>query len=124
MMKNLLMLLLCLGILMSTLISSIAYCQSGWVLWTQTEVIEGSHGSKSWQLVNAYPNHNQCLQIKKKVWQGMKKSNLESMKKHDTILDVSGEPEAYLHTTYKEGNMQTIVYFYCLPGTLDPRDKK
>lgn len=123
-MKNRLMFIICLGVLMSTLISSSAYCQSGWVLWTKTELIEGSHVSRSWELVNAYPNHNQCLQIKKKVWQARKRLDLETMKKHDTISDVSGERETYLHTTYKEGNMQIIVYFYCLPGTLDPRDKK
>ena len=117
---------LCVTIVMILLISSTARCES-WVLWTKTEYIKTNmQSSVFWEIINAFPDHNQCLQVKKKVWQVKHNQAMEDKKKYETIDEIKEVANELIITNFKDHkDIHSIsVNLYCLPGTLDPRERK
>jgi len=79
-----------------------------------------------WNIIDAYPDYKQCLQTMKRVWQVEKNQAIEDKNKFDTISEIKDVPYNLIITKFKEPKeIHSIsVNFYCLPGTLDPRENK
>ena len=107
-------------------ISSTAHADS-WVLWEKKQYTEISlKQTTTWEIFDAYPEHKQCLQGMKKLWQVEKKLAKERANIISKIEDV---PYNSIFITYKQSNEPNAIigsseYLFCLPGTLDPREKK
>ena len=55
----------CMIILAVFLASSMANAESAWVLWKKAELMEMALKKTTiWEIVNAYPDHAQCMQAK------------------------------------------------------------
>ena len=55
-----------------------AISESGWVTWTKTEYIKKDLSNNIfWENMNAYPKYEQCLELKKRLWQVYKKQAIE-----------------------------------------------
>jgi len=79
-MKTKIISVLCVIAFISLFISSIAGAES-WVLWTKKEFMETTMKNNTfWGIINAYPDHNQCLQAKKRIWQVIRNQALEDKK--------------------------------------------
>jgi hypothetical protein len=120
-------LVLALGVMAAVLcISSRSSAECGWVLWEKTEVIETNvNHNVFWKIQNAYSNYDQCLQAKKRVWQVIKDQAIEEKKQMSTISEIKEVPNELVIKTYKD-NKNILSWsdeLYCLPGTLDPREK-
>ena len=117
----------CLIILMIILASSAANAESAWVLWKKAELMEMALKKTTiWEIVNAYPDHAQCLKAKEKKWMVLKTEALEDQKKYSSIMGVSDVPYENVIKNYKEGRdiLSSSDTLYCLPGALDPRERK
>ena len=79
-----------------------------------------------WEIINAYPSHALCMQAKEKKWMVLKSEALEDQKKYSSIMGISDVPYDTVIKNYKEGRdiLSSSDTLYCLPGTLDPRDRK
>jgi hypothetical protein len=96
------MMVLCVTIVMILLISSTARGES-WVLWTKTEYIQSNLQSNVfWEIINAFPDHNQCLQAKKKVWQVQHNQAMEDKKKNETIDEIKEVANEIIVTNFKD----------------------
>ena len=125
--KNLVLPTLSLIVTMSVFISSAASFECAWVLWTKKEYIEkGLKQTTFWEIINAFPDHDQCFQAKKRIWQVKKNQALEDKKKYGTISKIDEVPYELIITSFKDPNdiMSISENIYCLPGTLDPRERK
>ena len=97
----------------------------GWVLWEKGDVIKkGLEQSIYWNIINAYPLYEQCAKAKVNMWQHFKKE-AEEDKQTMGVVEVKTAPDLVIKR-FKEDNSilswsQTV---YCLPGTLDPRERK
>jgi hypothetical protein len=117
----------CLIILMIILASSAVNAESAWVLWKKAELMEMALKKTTiWEIVNAYPDHAQCLKAKEKKWMVLKAEALEDQKKYSSIMGVSDVPYENVIKNYKEGRdiLSSSDTLYCLPGALDPRERK
>ena len=117
----------CLIILMIILASSAANAESAWVLWKKAELMEMALKKTTiWEIVNAYPDHALCLKAKEKKWMVLKAEALEDQKKYSSIMGVSDVPYENVIKNYKEGRdiLSSSDTLYCLPGALDPRERK
>ena len=111
---------------MSLFISSIARAES-WVLWKKKEYIETSMKQNIfWEIIDAHPDYKQCLGAKKRIWQVLKNQAIEDKKKYGTISEIKEVPYELIITNVKEPKeiMSMSDTLYCLPGTLDPRERK
>ena len=120
------MLVPCLIAALTVLISSTAKADS-WVLWTKTEYMKTNlQSSVFWEIINARPDYNQCLEVKKKIWQVKKSQAVEDKKKYETISEIKEVPNELLITTFRDpkDTISVLVNLYCLLGTLDPRERK
>lgn len=112
----------------SLFISSIA-CAESWVLWEKIELVEMPFEVKtSWEIRGAFPDYNQCLQAQKRVWQVIKNRYVES-KKYGTISEIKEVPYELIIIIFKKSKDPKYIMsgshtLYCLPGGLDPREKK
>lgn len=116
----------CMIVAMNVLMSSTASSESAWVLWTKKEYIEmNMKQSIFWEIINAYPDHKQCLQAKRRIWQVEKNQALED-KKLGTISEIKEVPDELIITNFKNPKeiLSISTTLYCLPGTLDPRERK
>lgn len=126
-MNKKLMLVSCLIVTMNVFISSIARSECAWVLWTKKEYIkENMEQNVYWKINNAYPDYNQCLQAKKRVWQTIRNQALEDKKKFGTISEIKEVPDELVIINFKDPKsiLSVSEELYCLPGTLDPRERK
>ena|SRR5450759_2614117 len=108
------------------LISSTVRAES-WVLWQKKEYIETNMKQNIfWELIDAYPEHKQCLQGMKRIYQVTRNNAIEDKKKYDTISEIKEVPYSLIIINFKEPKeiMSISETLYCLPGTLDPREKK
>ena len=106
---------------------SMANAESAWVLWKKAELMEMALKKTTiWEIVNAYPDHAQCMQAKEKKWKVLKAEAIEDRKKYSTIVGTSDVPYETVIKNYKEGRdiLSSSDTLYCLPGTLDPRERK
>jgi hypothetical protein len=105
-------------------ISSIAQAES-WVLWDEMETT-GAKGKQDihWKIVDAYPEHKQCLQGMQRIWEAKEKQAMEDKEKIGSKVDVVRY--SYISIMYKKPKViiRNVDEFYCLPGTLDPREKQ
>lgn len=114
-------------ITVTILLAASAARAESWVLWQKKEYIETTMKQNIfWEIIDAYPEHKQCLQGMKRVWQVTKNRAVEDKKKYDTISKIEEVPYNLIITNFKEPKeiMSISETFYCLPGTLDPREKK
>jgi hypothetical protein len=99
-----------------------------WVLWLKNETINHKIGTTStWEIVNAYPDFNKCVQAKKQVWLAKTAQYKKLEKEYNSFDEVDGTPYDFISTKLKNEKDGVIGFFdnfYCLPGTLDPRDRK
>ncbi len=105
-------------------ISSIALAES-WVLWSKLELLGAPpnvNSAPDWEIIGAYPDHNQCLQAQKRIWQLYKDQAVDDKNKYGQILEIKEVPGEIIIEKFKD--MSGIRTLYCLPGTLDPREKK
>lgn len=105
--------------------SSIASAES-WVLWSEKEITETKLKNNTfWKIIDAYPDHKQCLQAMKRVWQVNRNQALEEKKKYDTFSRVEDVPYNLIITIFKDPKefLGISEKFSCLPGTIDPREK-
>lgn len=99
----------------------------GWVLWVKNEALHNNdEKTTTWEINNAFPDFNKCIEAKKQVWLSKTAKYKKLEKEHNPFDDVGGTPYEFISTSLK--NPKDIVgyfeTFYCLPGTLDPRDRK
>jgi hypothetical protein len=107
-------------------ISSIALSDS-WVLWEKKEFLETSMKQNIfWNIIDAYPDYKQCLQAMKRLWQSEKNQAIQDKIKYNTISEIQEVPYKLIITTFKEPKEINSISenLYCLPGTLDPRERK
>lgn len=125
-MKKLLLLPLSLFFLLVVYVS-LPHAESGWVLWKKAEVIKKELKQNIyWEIVNAYPNYNNCSDAKKRIWQTLKQEAIEEKKdKYRNISEVKEVPYELIIKSFKDDSsfMSWSENLYCLPGTLDPREK-
>ena len=116
----------CIMVLMIVFIPTTARSES-WVLWQKKEFQKIDLTSNIyWEILDAYPDYKQCMQTMKRIWQVEKTQALEDKKKFDTISEIKDVPYNLLIRKFKEPKEYHSIWehFYCLPGTLDPREKK
>ena len=79
-----------------------------------------------WEIVGAYPDYNPCIEAKGRVWKGRYDEAMEDKKKYSAIAEVKFVPNELIITSYKDPKEihSVSINLYCLPGTLDPREKK
>ncbi len=88
-----------------------------WVLWEH--VMKGlASGHRSlWVIVESFPNYEMCVRRKDET--------LNAMKKHYRIRQknykVRGDSAVLLG---EDGRLVEERVYYCLPATIDPREKK
>jgi len=125
-MKNKITTAFCVVAALNLFLSSITYAE-GWVLWGEKEFLETSMKQNIiWNIIDAYPDYKQCLLSMKRVWQTKKNQAIQDKNKYDTISEIQEVPYNLIITTFKEPKEIHSISenFYCLPGTLDPRDRK
>jgi hypothetical protein len=121
------MLALSLTLLVIIMAPTVAKAGSSWILWKKAELMEMAlKKTTHWEIVNAYPDHAQCLQAKEKKWIVLKAEAMEDQKKYSSIMGISDVPYEMVIKNYKEGRdiLSSSDTLYCLPGTLDPRERK
>ena len=121
------MLVSCLVVVIgSVFLTSLASSQCAWVLWVKTEYLK-TNGVENhfWEIVDAYPDRDQCLQASVKVWQAKKKNAYES-KKDGLISEVKEVPGLMILKRFRDPKeiMSVAQSLYCFPDTLDPRGPK
>lgn len=107
--------------------SAVSYADS-WVLWTKitTDTIKNNDARSSvrWEVKGGYPAYEQCIaQIQPQILTN-KKANSESFKPILKQIDIVGNTLIYSLGNEQEGYTVFTEEFLCLPGTLDPREKK
>ena len=126
--KNIILGVLCLLVTaMSVFTPSTGKSECAWVLWTKKEYIKTDMRQNIyWEIINAYPDHNQCMQAKKRIWQVERNRALEDKKKYGTISEIKEVPDEVIITNFKDAKeiLSISENIYCLPGTLDPRERK
>jgi len=123
-MQNKMVLILCfLGFL---LFCSTVHAES-WVLWTKIEYSKTdlSHDI-FWEIMGGYPDYNTCLQVKDKIYRVRQKEAREDKKQYPSISKLDEVPTELIIITFKDPKeiYSKSISFFCLPGTLDPREKK
>lgn len=127
-MKTKIISVLCVIAFISLFISSIARAES-WVLWLKFELAGAPpnvRSETSWEIIGAYSDHNQCLQAQKKVWQVIRNHAVEDKEKYGAISEIKEVPYELIIIIFKDPKeiMSSSQTLYCLPGALDPREKK
>ncbi|MGZ8430690.1 MAG: hypothetical protein ACXW4A_08665 [Nitrospira sp.] len=97
----------------------------GWVLWEKGEVIEtGEKQSIYWNIIDAYPLYEQCTEGKGRMWEHFKKEAQEE-KETMGVADVKTAPDLVIKSFKDNNNILSWSHtLYCLPGTLDPRERR
>jgi len=107
--------------------SAVAHADS-WVLWTKitTDTIKNSdvRNSVRWELEGGYPEYKQCIAEIQPRLLTEKKVYSESFKSILKKIDIAGNTLIYSVGNEQEGYTVFTKEFLCLPGTLDPREKK
>lgn len=97
----------------------------GWVLWEKGEVIKKAlDQSIYWNIVDAYPLYEHCTKGKVRMWQFFKN---EAEKKKETIgvVEVKTAPDLVIERFNDNSSMLSWSHtLYCLPGTIDPRERR
>lgn len=105
---------------------SIVHAES-WVLWTKTEYAKTdlSH-DVFWEIIGAYPDYNKCQQAKDRVYRVKQDDAREDKKQYPAISKVEEVPTELIIIKFKDPKEihSKSISFFCLPGTLDPREKK
>ena len=109
--------------------------ECAWVLWyCQQSMTFGKNayvdiGKKQWELMDAYPEYDQCIQ-EKEVWWKNQKLRLENIKEgmahsYKDKVNVSGECCDNLSLSFAEKKVTRILThtFHCFPDTVDPRPR-
>jgi hypothetical protein len=104
------------------------FAECGWVLWSKYAAMgmvkKTPYDYTTWNVVNAAPKYEQCLQMKEDYWN--KTYNL--LISSGAFENVAGERGDNLYMkmkTDKDGSGGISNYhYYCLPDTIDPREKK
>lgn len=96
----------------------------GWVLWKESLPKE-----RPWVILDAYPLYEQCNEMRAKLWQGsMAAAEKEKIDDEGSLFGVAKIetfPYAVIKiNTEKSSIHSSSVEFYCLPGSLDPRERK
>ncbi|MGD9579690.1 MAG: hypothetical protein AB7Y74_15755 [Syntrophorhabdus sp.] len=117
-----------------------AFSEDGWVLWEKRQQQDvrkdGKAGSNylDWEILNAFPAWQECDIYKQNLWK-VKKATFTEIKEKCTknkcdnkIISLDdGVPFESLNVIHQFSN-ETIGHQYlkwfCLPGTLDPRERK
>ena len=97
-----------------------------WVLWEKGEVIKkGLEQSIYWNIIDAYPLYEQCAKGKANMWQHFKKE-AETEKQTLGVVEVKTAAPDLVIKRFKEDNniLSWSHTLYCLPGTLDPRERR
>lgn len=108
------------------IISPMAHADS-WVLWNKKEYLEKKMKQEIfWEIADAYPEYKQCLQALVKLWNVEKNQAIKDRKESVGISKVEEVPNTMIITYFKESSdiISIAETLYCLPGTLDPREKK
>ena len=94
-------------------VSSVAKAECAWVLWlkhcsfiTKT----GENLKCEWELSEAYPTYEQCMNVRENIWTGYKKEFSKS----------DGVPFGYLNLN-KGSDTALTIDLHCFPDTIDPR---
>lgn len=85
---------------------NIANTECAWVLWMKTTVLEYEKNFRTdssiyWELINAFPAHEKCMEVQK---------TLEPREIHSKDKDKNKDKEKIIH-----------IMYICLPDTVDPR---
>jgi hypothetical protein len=78
-----------------------------WILWGMTQAIETSGITEKWSMVEAYQDQATCERV------GRESTAYSKQQFHDT----STNP----FTVLKLGNVNALMYYKCIPDTIDPR---
>ncbi|HPI56690.1 MAG TPA: hypothetical protein PKV94_07760 [Syntrophales bacterium] len=90
-----------------------------WVLWKKNEVVSKT-GSKdtSWEIISGHPTYDTCQKAKAITYRTEYKIHYEYLGK-EFMRPVENES-----LTLMSPNTKIILYFKCLPDTIDPRGPK
>lgn len=109
-------------ILFCLIIVTTCFAES-WVLWQKNSTsISGGKELDFWNIIEAYPNYKSCIDRK----------NIESPCKDGKLQPLWGNNGRCLGNTYfiskkdkknAHGHLPDSIKYYCLPGTIDPRNK-
>ena len=106
--------------------ASLASAECAWVFWIKKE--DQSFGKQPqfsifWELMSARPTREECLDVKARVWETVA-DRYSDLSKYPGVEKVDTVPHKLVITTLKEGRGDTTKTFFCLPDTIDPREKK
>ncbi|MGC9963920.1 MAG: hypothetical protein ABSE08_00745 [Syntrophobacteraceae bacterium] len=98
-----------------------AYGGDSWVLWEKQESIDSSVGIRQavmWEAIDGYAKEADCRTHREQVWNGKMKD--WGGRRGSYIEKIDGVPYTYIGIKTKD-SLVTLQY-YCLPGTIDPRE--
>lgn len=96
------------------------HAQSAWVCWIKREIFNPKGVEIRWELKEAFPNHDQCIQYSKALAKYYKEVGGEFGEA--TLLG-----ETAIGVKYKEkvkeydGDTGMLMEFKCFPESIDPR---
>jgi hypothetical protein len=86
---------------------------SGWVVWVHT-LDPRTTAKLSWDIESSHATYEECIGY-------LKDRRTRAEKQRSAQLDIHERPGVLRVDDKKIG---TVVTAYCLPGTLDPREKR
>lgn len=92
-----------------------------WVAWREITLAtaEPRPPTVEWQIQDALPTREACLDLRHRLWAAERKSHESSTKNPSvTVTDV---PDVLVSVLFPNGAGYSTVRFLCLPDTVDPR---
>jgi hypothetical protein len=104
-----------------------AYGES-WIVWTKkvnTDV--NMKYDITWEIETAFPDYESCIVAKQKAWEVSMMSAQaikNAYRNAQPIQSATGEIVSIIFNPPDHNTFMMSTYLYCLPGTIDPREKK
>ncbi len=97
-----------------------------WVLWEKGDIIKKSlQQSIYWNIIDAYPQYEQCGKGKAGMFQYFKQRAEEEKQTLGVTEVKTVAPELVIKSFKGEHEILSWSHaLFCLPGTLDPRERK
>lgn len=99
--------------------ASVASAECAWVLWDKLSTSgPGTPGTERWVISEAYTTQRECTSARLEGWESL--VNKLKCPKCTIMRNWPGRNLAVL----SEGGILVMQQYWCLPDTIDPREKK
>ena len=114
------------GVLVLPAAASLAR-ECAWVVWTKREYrslgTQPPEFSTDWELIDAFTSKKQCITLKTSVW-AAHVEQYNDLSKYPDIEKVEKVLGNQIIVRYKKNLGSQTVTVFCLPDTIDPREKE